>query len=71
MKVLHFLGANLFLLAMLAAGAVVVVLLARAAQLAGADAELMAWLYWPIGTAGIVATYYAGKLGHRLLARLI
>lgn len=67
----HFLGANLFLFLMLSAGAAIVVSLVLGAQLAGADAEIMAWLYWPIGMAGIVATYYAGKLGHNVLTRLI
>lgn len=70
-KAIEFLGANLFLLAMLAAGAAVVIVLARAAQLAGADAELMGWLYWPIGMAGIAACYFAGRLGHKALTRII
>lgn len=67
----HFLGANLFLLAMLAAGAAVVIALVRLAQLAGATDDMMIWLYWPIGMAGIVVTYYAGKLAHRTLAKLV
>lgn len=67
----HFIGANLFILSMLAAGATVVVGLVRLAQFAGAEAEIMIWLYWPIGIAGIVTTYYAGKHGHRLLSRAL
>lgn len=69
-KAIEFLGANLFLLLMLAAGATVVVVLVRLAQFAGAGLEVMAWLYWPIGMAGIAACYFAGKLGHKALTRL-
>ena len=71
MKALEFLGANLFLLGMLAAGAGVVITLVRIAQLAGASHDLLAWLYWPIGMAGIVATVLSGKLAHKALSRLL
>lgn len=67
----HFIGANLFIFGMLAAGAAVVVVLVRIAQLAGAGPDLLAWLYWPIGMVGIVATMVIGKLAHRTLAKLV
>jgi hypothetical protein len=48
-----------------------VVALVRIAQLAGAPHDLLVWLYWPIGMAGIVATMLAGKYGHKALTRLL
>jgi hypothetical protein len=48
-----------------------VVALVRIALLAGASPDMMIWLYWPIGMAGIVATVAAGKYAHRTLSRLI
>lgn len=65
-----FLGANLFLLGMLGAGLGVVVVLVRLMQHAGVGDDVMAWLYWPIGLAGIFGCYYTGKLAHRLLSKL-
>ena len=71
MKILEFLGANLFLLAMLLVGTGAAIVMFRLAQLAGATDDVMAYLYWPIGLAGIFAAYYAGKHGARLLSRLL
>lgn len=70
MKILEFLGANLFLLGMLIAGLVAVVVLVQLAQLAGATDDVMVYLYWPIGVVGIFASYYAGKHGASLFSRL-
>jgi bacteriorhodopsin len=66
-----FIGANLFLLGMLLAGLAAVVGLVRLAQLAGADDDVMRWLYWPIGLVGIIACYYTGKALHQLIARAL
>lgn len=53
------------------AGVAVGVVLFRLAQFAGADAELMALLYWPIGVAAIASCYLAGKYLHQLIARFV
>lgn len=66
-----FLGANLFLFGMAAAGAAVAVLLFKSAQLAGAEGDLLHWLSLPIAVVAIVAAGLAGKLAHRVLARFI
>jgi hypothetical protein len=67
--VLDFLGANLFLFAMLLVGAATVVALVKIARLAGADDDTVHWLVFPIGVVAIVAMAYAGKTAHRALAR--
>jgi hypothetical protein len=66
-----FLGANLFLFGMAAAGAAVAVLLFKSAQFAGAEGDLLHWLTLPIALAAISGSYVSGKLAHRLLVRLI
>lgn len=69
--VVYFVGANLFLLCMLAIGAAAAVALTRLAQILGAGDDELRWLYLPIGIAAVAACFYAGKYGHRALSRLI
>lgn len=67
----HFLGANLFLFGMAAAGAAVALVLFKGAQLAGAEGDLLHWLTLPIALAAIAGSYFSGKLAHRVLVRFI
>lgn len=64
-----FLGANLFLFAMLLVGAGTTIALVKLARLAGVDDDAVHWLVFPIGVVAIAAMAYAGKTAHRALAR--
>jgi hypothetical protein len=71
LKIAHFLGANLFLFAMLLVGAGTTVALVKLARLAGADDDTVHWLVFPIGVVAIIAMAYAGKTAHRALAKIL
>lgn len=66
-----FVGALAFLFCMLLAGVAAGAALFKLAEGLGASDEAMRWLLVPIALGAVVACYFAGKLAHRGISRLI